>query len=100
MTLLPFGVWPGRWPRAAMRRFAAAARRSNWLHGACNFAKAESRWPWARWPQVTAEAGRFADALKCADRAIAAADARVEANLAKSLRGQREQYRQGKPYRE
>ncbi len=47
-----------------------------------------------------AEAGRFADALKCADRAIAAADARVEANLAKSLRGQREQYRQGKPYRE
>jgi tetratricopeptide (TPR) repeat protein len=47
-----------------------------------------------------AEAGRFSDAVKCADRAIAMAAARRESGTANALRTQREQYRKGKPCRE
>lgn len=47
-----------------------------------------------------AEAGRFSDALKCADRAIVIAEARHETDAVRTLRDQREGYRQGKPHRE
>jgi tetratricopeptide (TPR) repeat protein len=47
-----------------------------------------------------AEAGRFSDAVKCADRAIAMAAARRESGTADALRKQREQYQKGRPYRE
>jgi protein O-mannosyl-transferase len=47
-----------------------------------------------------AEAGRFSDAVNCADRAVAVADAKRQTDVAKSLRRQREEYRKDKPHRD
>ena len=56
--------------------------------------------PWGTLAAAYAEGGRFRDAVKCADRGIALADARRDTGVANALRRQREHYQKGTPYHE
>jgi protein O-mannosyl-transferase len=84
-------------PQASIRNGAEAAELAQW---AVQLSRGLEPIPWGTLAAAYAEAGRFADAVKAADRAIALAAAQKDAVTADALRRQCQLYRTGCAYHE
>jgi tetratricopeptide (TPR) repeat protein len=84
-------------PDARFRNASEAVKLAEW---AVQLSKGQDPLALGALAAAYAEAGRFPDAVKCVDRAIAVAETRQGPNAVSALRTQREQYRKGKPFRE
>jgi tetratricopeptide (TPR) repeat protein len=84
-------------PEASLRNGAAASELAQW---AVKLSRGLEPIPLATLAAAYAEAGRFAEAVEVAQRAIALATARNDATTADALRRQSEFYRAGSPYHE
>jgi protein O-mannosyl-transferase len=85
------------WPAASVRNGAEAAELAQW---AVKLSGGKEPVPLGTLAAAYAEAGRFAEAVKAAEQAIALAAARNDAVTADTLRRQCQRYRAGTPYRE
>jgi protein O-mannosyl-transferase len=81
----------------SVRNGAEAAELAQW---AVKLSRGQEPLPLGTLAAAYAEVGRFAEAVKIADRAIVLAAARDDAVMADALRRQRQCYRTGSPYRE
>jgi protein O-mannosyl-transferase len=97
-----FAVQQLAWVMATQReaRFRNASEAVKLAEWAVQLTKGQEPTALGTLAAAYAEAGRFPEAVKWADRAIAVADAKKDAKTANTLREQREQYRKGKPFRE
>jgi tetratricopeptide (TPR) repeat protein len=84
-------------PEASLRNGAAASELAQW---AVKLSRGLEPIPLATLAAAYAEAGRFAEAVEIAQRAISLAAARNDATTADALRRQSQLYRAGSPYRE
>ena len=82
-------------PEASLRNGAEATELAQW---AVKLSRGLEPIPLGTLAAAYAEAGRFAEAVKIADRAIALATARNDAATADALRRQSQLYRAGSPY--
>jgi tetratricopeptide (TPR) repeat protein len=84
-------------PEASVRNGKEAAELAQW---AVRLSREQEPVPLGTLAAAYAEAGRFSDAVKTADRAISLAAARGDAATADALRRQSQFYRTGSPYHE